>query len=117
MIWFRLAPYIALLIAGGVIYILWKDGQHKAAETARVAAELSIAKKANEESQKAITQLQEQNKRDSVVQAQVQAELAAINDTIAANTQAVADLEKANADVAAYLSGIVPDDIGRLLDK
>lgn len=117
MTYLRFAPYavIAALLAG----LLWYRGNaiDARAEQAKALAALNIAVDANRVHEETIKRVTEANARTDRMLAEIAADVAAINDTTAETQASVIELERSNEDVRAYLSGVVPADLQRLLNR
>lgn len=111
------AILLAFVTIGAVAYKYRGDAIQAEAARAKIAAELVLAVQANESNLRTIADLQERERRDNVILAQIFAEIEAINRGVADTSQAIVDLEKANADVRAYLGTVVPPDLGLRLDR
>jgi len=113
----RFAPYAA--IAALAIGLLWYRGNaiDARAEQAKALAALNVAVEANRAQEEAIRRITEANARTDKLLASIAADVAAINDTTAETQASVTELERSNEDVRAYLSGVVPADLQRLLNR
>lgn len=111
-----LAGVVALVVAGLVIATLLYRGQAIAAEAAaaRARADLATAQAANKQAIDTIAAMQAQARIDSRLSAELVEEMRRINDGLAEQSEKLTELEKTNADVRAYLDGVVPDDLRRL---
>lgn len=105
---------IAFLALAGVA--LWYRGEAISAKAeqhkAEVARDTAIA--ANKESEKTIDQLQEQARLDGRLVAALYEQMQQIHAGIEEQNAKLTDLEKANADVRAYLDTAVPSDLRKL---
>lgn len=117
MTWLRFAPYAAIGLL--VIGLLWFRGDaiSARAEQAKALAALNVAVNANRAHEETIRRVTEANRRTDELLAAIAADVAAINDTTAETQASVTELERSNEDVRAYLSGVVPADLQRLLNK
>lgn len=115
--WIRLAPYA--VIAALAIGLLWYRGSaiDARAEQAKALAALNVAIEANRAQEETIQRITEANERTDKLLAAIAADVAAINDTTAETQASVTELERSNEDVRAYLSGVVPADLQRLLNR
>lgn len=106
-----LAAFFAL---GGVA--LWYRGEAISAQAAAIKAKADLlsAVEANRQAAATIDALQEQARIDSRLTASLVDEMRKINDGLAAQASQLTELEKANADVRAYLDAAVPADLRKL---
>ena len=111
------AAGLAFMALAGVA--LWYRGEaiSATAEAERARAALAVAVEANEAQADAIRRLTELSDRTETILADIAGKLAAINQNTADTTEAIADLERTNEDVRAYLAGRVPDDLRRVLNR
>ncbi len=115
--------YLALGILAAFLAIslvaLWYRGQaidaRADAYQARVALTEAVA--ANQAQEAAITRLRASAAANDRIMLGLAEQLATINTTITETNQQIGDLKDANEDVRAYLSGLVPADLDRLLNK
>lgn len=117
MIYLRLGALAAFLAVAGLA--LWYRGNaiDARAEQAKALAALNIAVDANRVHEETIKRVTEANARTDRMLAEIAADVAAINDTTAETQASVIELERSNEDVRAYLSGVVPADLQRLLNR
>lgn len=113
------ALVLLLVIASltGAVYYYKNEATEARADAAREKAEKEIVIAANKEQQKAMDDLVEANRKNSVVTAAVFTKLEEISKDTAENSAAVVELKETNDDVKAYLSNLVPGDLQLQLNK
>lgn len=109
-----LGVLLVFLAVGGVA--LWYRSEAISAEAsaAKARADRDIAVEANKQADATIDALQEQARIDSRLTASLVEEMRKINDGLAAQASQLTEMEKANADVRAYLDAAVPADLRKL---
>lgn len=117
MIWLRLAPYIGLLLMGCVIVILWKDGQHLAAQKARIEADLQTSVAANKSLEKVNADLNENIKRNNAITVQTLNAQNGVDEAIEELTQKIEDLERNDDATRDYLAQPIPDGLRMQLSR
>ena len=115
MTYLRFAPYA--VIAALLVGLLWYRGNaiDARSEAERIRVDLMTAIVVNKAHEETIRRVTEANARTDRMLAEIAADVAAINDTTAETQASVAELERSNEDVRAYLSGVVPDGLQKLL--
>lgn len=113
----KLLPYGITLIL--LIAVFWFRGNAIDAEAGRDMAEakLTLAREANEKQASTIEQLVQRKARDDQILADISLKLAGIHQGFADTTEKITGLEKTNEDVRAYLEGIIPDALCRVLNR
>ena len=108
---------IAFLALGG--YAFWQRGDAIAAKAEReqAVAQLAVAVEANAVQKQTISRLTEQNARTDRILADISAKLAGISNATAETQASVTELERTNESVRAYLAGVVPADLQRVLNR
>jgi hypothetical protein len=108
---------LAFLTLGG--FMLWYRGESISAQAARdkALAELSTAVAVNKAQDETIGRLRAEDAAKDKILAEVSDNIAKINEGIADNTAAVSALKDANEDVRAYLTGVVPPNLGLQLNR
>ena len=106
---------VACLVAG----LLWYRSEATAAlaERDRARADLAVAVDANNAAQATIGRLRATQAANDKLVAEMADQLEAINRQIAETNDALSDLKATNEDVRTYLSGAVPDELKRLLNR
>lgn len=108
------AAFLALIAAVAV----YRAQAHAAvAERDRAYADLRIAVDANRTNLEAIAKLKADAERDNQLSAEVLAALDRIGADVAEANKTLDELGEANEDVRAYLSGRVPPDVDKLLNR
>lgn len=118
MLYLRLGILLAVLAAfgglGAYAFYQRSEAAQALAERDQARADLATAVSANEAQAKAIDALQEQSRLDGRLVADLVEEMRQINDALESQSAALTELEKANADVAAYLNMPVPSELRRM---
>lgn len=87
------------------------------ADAAQARANLAVAEDANRAQQETIGRLRASEAANAKNVADLLDEIEAIHKATAEMSDAIGQLEKSNATVAAYLGAAVPDDLRKLLDQ
>lgn len=117
MIWLRVAPYLAILAIVGIALYYRGEMIDASAAQRRAEAELRQVELANAEAQKTIERITRMRQADDRILLDLTNEIARLNE-VAAETQAgIVELERTNEDVRAYLAGVIPDDLRRMLNN
>lgn len=114
-----LAAGVAIAFLGLGAYAFWQRGEaiSARAEQAKAQAALGEALEANKAHQAAIERLTAINERTDKILADISYKLAGIRDATAETQASVTELERTNEDVRKYLSGVIPDDLQRVLNR
>lgn len=114
-----IAAVILLALASTTAVAMFYRGEaiSAAADAAQARIDLTAAKDANDTAAKTISALQEQSRLDSRLTASLVEEMRKISDGLAEQSQQIDELEKSNADVRAYLDGVVPADLRKLRQR
>lgn len=117
MAYLKIAPYF--IIAALLIGLLWYRGEAIDAEAseAATAAELALAKQANDRQAAALEQLVKRKARDDQLLADIANKLAGINQDLATTSEKITGLEKTNETVRAYLAHNIPAELRGLLNR
>lgn len=98
---------------------LWYRGQAISAQAQAAQARLALntAVAANKVQEETIGRLRASAAANDRIMAGLTEQLAFINASITETNQQIGDLKDANEDVRAYLSGLVPAELKRVLDR
>lgn len=121
MSYIKLAGFAAVVIAFLSLGI-WGVYQRSNAISARAErdkayADLRLAVDANRTNQETIARLKADAERDNQLSAEVLAALDRISADVAEGNKTLDEMKDANEDVRAYLSGRVPADLDKLLNR
>ena len=112
-----LAVLLAFMGLGGVALYYRAEAADAAKEAQQAIADKDKAVEANTAAQNTISALQEQSRLDSRLTASLVEEMRKISDGLAEQSQQIDELEKSNADVRAYLDGVVPAELRKLRQR
>lgn len=108
---------LAFLALG--LVALWYRGQaiDARADAVQARVALTTAVTANRAQEEAIDRLRASAAANDRIMVGLAEQMATISQTITETNQQIGELKDANEDVRAYLSGLVPADLDRLLNK
>ncbi len=114
-----LAGAAVLVFAAVLGAALWYRSQAISAQAQAVQARASLdtAVAANKVQEETIGRLRASAAVNDRIMAGLTEQLASINASITETNQQIGDLKDANEDVRAYLSGLVPAELKRVLDR
>lgn len=114
-----LAGLAVVTFAAVIVAALWYRGQAISAEAQAAQARLALntAVAANKVQEETIGRLRASAAANDRIMAGLTEQLAFINASITETNQQIGDLKDANEDVRAYLSGLVPAELKRVLDR
>lgn len=117
MLYVRLAILAAFLAVCGLA--LWYRGEAISAESdlREKEKELAGAVAANDAYERAMNRLLVRQEDNNRLIANLIDQVTSINDTMAETSTAIAELEKVNEDVKAYMAVTIPDDLRKLLNN
>lgn len=117
MIYVRAAIVVAVALLVGTVFYYRAEMIDANAKRATAEASLAVAVEANASLNKALERAEDRQRRHDALMNDLLDNIEQINDRVSETSTAVAELEKINEDVRAFLALPVPDALGRLLNR
>lgn len=108
---------VAFLALGGVMLYYRGEAIDASAKLAMTQDKLNDAMRANEQQQRAIEQIKQWRETDNKTIADLQGRITDIGTKQNEQLGKLRDLERQNAETQAYLSTVIPDALGQLLNR